>query len=198
MNDTDLVVVRNRNNGSTGYTLPDSNVRRFFAAGESKKIPLAELRSLQYAPGGAYMLENLLIVENQEALDILNMKVEPEYFYTESKIRDMLFNSEMDAFLDFLDFATEGALEIAKDIAVKEEVPDTRKRKALSEKLGFSIDNAINVNKVMNEDSEPQKKEDTKERRVKAAEEQPSAPQRRVAAPEAKPATPKYNVVTKK
>ena len=69
----------------------------------------------------------------------------------------------------------------------------------MDEKLtGFSIDNAINVNKVMNEDSEPQKKEDTKERRVKAAEEQPSAPQRRVAAPEAKPATPKYNVVTKK
>ena len=198
MNDTELVVVRNRNNGSTGYTLPDSNVRRFFSAGESKKIPFAELRSLQYAPGGAYMLENLLIVEDKSALEALNMTVEPEYFYTESKIKDMLLNAEMDAFLDFLDFATDGALEIAKDIAVKEEIPDTRKRKALSEKLGFSIDNAINVNRIMNEDNEPSSKaEGTKERRVKIAEEQPSAPQRRTAVPEEKPVTPKYNVVKK-
>ena len=196
MKDDALVVVKNRNNGSTGYILPDSNIRRSFAPGEIKKIPLGELKSLQYAPGGDYILENLLIVEDKEALDALNMKVEPEYFYNEKKIREMLLSAEMDAFLDFLDFANAGAIEIAKEIAVKEKIPDSRKRKALSEKTGFNIDNAIRVNEIMDEEDKEAKKEETKERRVKV--EESKTPARRTATPEAKPAsTPSYNVVSK-
>lgn len=201
MKEDTLVIVRNRNNGSTGYTLPENNVRRVFAPGESKKISLAELRSLQYAPGGEYLLNNLLVVEDQSALDELNMKVEPEYFYDEAKIKDLLFNAGMDEFLDFLDFATEGALEIAKQIAVKEEIPDSRKREAISKKTGFNIDNAINVNRIM--DAEDEKKEDaeaqSKERRVQP---QAEGKQRRAAVPQVEipktsPATPQYNVVKK-
>lgn len=198
--DNDLINVRNRNNGTTGYVLPENNVRRSFAPGEIKKIPMSELRSLQYAPGGNYILSNLLIIEDKSALDELNMKVEPEYFYTEEEIRDMLFNKSMDEFLDFLDFATKGAIEIAKEIAIKEEVPDTRKRKALSEKTGFNIDNAIKINEIM--DAEPEEKaegEDKKERRV-PTEEKPSG--RRAATPEvkvvSKTASPQYKVVNKK
>ena len=131
MKDDTLIVVRNRNNGSTGYTLPDSNVRRLFAPAESKKIPLGELRSLQYAPGGDYIIKNLLIVEDKEALDALNMKVEPEYFYTEKEIRDLLLNKSMDEFLDFLDFATQGAIELAKDIAWQFSKDELKDRKEL-------------------------------------------------------------------
>ena len=194
MSEIKLVAVRNRNNGTTGYTLPDSNVRRSFAPGETKKISMDELRSLQYAPGGDYLLTNLLIVEDNDALEELNMRVEPEYFYDEKKIKDMLLNAEMDAFLDFLDYAPEGAIEIAKDIAVKEQIPDTRKRKALSKKTGFSIDNAIMVNEVMDAEDEPKAEEPKKERRVKPAE--AAAPTgRRTATPEVK--VPEYKVVNK-
>lgn len=190
--DDTLVVVRNRNNGSTGYTLPDNNIRRSFAPGEEKKIPFAELRSLQYVSGGDYILRNLLIVNDKEALDALSMKVEPEYFYTEKEIRDLLLNKSMDEFLDFLDFASQGAIEIAKDIAVKEQIPDTRKREALSKKTGFNIDNAIQINKIMDADEEDEKKAEApaKERRVKPKEEKTEASQRRTAAPQ-------YNVVKK-
>lgn len=192
MKDDTLIKVRNRNNGTTGYVLPDSNVRRSFAPSETKSIPLGELKSLQYAPGGAYMLENLLVVEDKEALKVLNMEVEPEYFYDEAKIRNLLFNEEMDAFLDFLDFATTGAIEIAKEIAVKEQIPDMRKRKALSEKTGFNIDNAIKVNEIMDADDQSEETQDKKkERRVKAVEE-PKPAQRRVQV-----TTPQYNVVSK-
>ena len=190
MKDDTLIVVRNRNNGSTGYTLPDSNVRRLFAPAESKKIPLGELRSLQYAPGGDYIIKNLLIVEDKEALEALNMKVEPEYFYTEKEIRDLLLNKSMDEFLDFLDFATQGAIELAKDIAVREEIPDSRKREALSKKTGFNIDNAIQINRIMDEPEEEKVEDKPKERRVKNEEKTPETPQRRTAAPN-------YNVVKK-
>jgi len=186
-----LISVRNRNNGSTGYILPDSNVRRTFSPGETKRIPLSELESLQYANGGDYILKNLLVVEDKEALEKLNMSVEPEYFYDEKKIREMLFNAEMDAFLDFLDYAPEGAIEIAKDIAVKEQIPDTRKRKAISNKTGFNIDNAIMINEIMDVDDEPKEEETKKERRVKVEEPKPTG--RRAAAPEVK--VPNYKVV---
>lgn len=198
MKDSELVVVRNRNNGTTGYTIYDTNVRRRFAPGETKKISLEELRALQYTPGGDYILKNLLIVENRGALEDLNMNVEPEYFYTEAKIKELLYSNEMDAFLDFLDFAPAGAIEIAKQIAVTEKIPDSRKREAITKKTGFNIDNAINVNKMLEEEEKKEPEKDTKERRVKA-EDAPSAPQRRTAAPEVKVGEPKkYNVVTKK
>ena len=184
-----IVAVRNRNNGTTGYVLPDSGVRRSFAPGETKKISVEELQSLQYAPGGDYILRHLLVIEDQAALDFLDMKVEPEYFYDEKKIKEMLLNAEMDAFLDFLDYAPEGAIEIAKEIAVKEQIPDVRKRKALSKKTGFNIDNAIMVNEVMDAKDEPKKEETKKERRVKSAEAAPASG-RRVK-------TPEYKVVSK-
>jgi hypothetical protein len=185
-----IVVVRNRNNGTTGYVLPDSGVRRSFAPGETKKISVEELQSLQYAPGGDYILRHLLVIEDQAALDFLNMKVEPEYFYDEKKIKEMLLNAEMDAFLDFLDYAPEGAIEIAKEIAVKEQIPDTRKRKALSKKTGFNIDNAIMVNEVMDTEVVSEEKEEKRERRVKTSEETPVNTGRRVK-------TPEYKVVSK-
>ena len=201
MKDTDLVVVRNRNNGTTVYVLPDRHIIREFAPRESKRIPLEELKALQWVPGGAYTLDNLLIVENQEALNELNMNVEPEYFYTEAKIKELLTGLDnMDAFLDFLDFATEGAIEIAKEIAVKERIPDSRKREALSKKTGFNIDSAINVNRVLEEEEEKKPEPEKKERRVKVEEAKPDTPQRRTAAPEVEindKTSQKYKVVSK-
>ena len=132
--DTDLIIVRNRNNGRTGYTL-DNNFHRDFGFQEEKKVPFEELKRLSYAPGGKYLLDNYLVVENQEALDLLNMKVEPEYFYNEAKIRELLFAyNNIDEFADFLDFAPVGAIEIAKTIAIDEQIPDVRKREMLSKK----------------------------------------------------------------
>lgn len=164
MDDKTLVSVKNRNNGFTGYNIPDMHIWRNFAPGETKKISLGELRQLQYQPGGEYTLMHLLMVDNRDALSALNMTVEPEYNYTESDIREMLLNGTVDQVKDFLDFAPEGAIEIAKTIAVKEEIPDVRKRQAITEATGFNVDSAINVNHIM--DTEETKEEPKKERRV--------------------------------
>ena len=196
MDDKTLIKVTNRNNGTTGYQLPDSHISRKWAVGQTKEISLGELREVSYIPGGEYILKNLLVIEDQAALKALNLEVEPEYFYDEKTVRDLLFGFDnMDAFLDFLDFAPEGAIEIAKQLAVDEEVPDVRKREALSKKTGFNINAAINLNKELDaEDDVP--KEDKKERRVapanKKAESAPAG--RRTAAPKNPPL---YKVVEK-
>lgn len=187
--DTDLISVRNRNNGTTGYTL-DGNFHRDFSPKEIKKVPFSELKQLSYAPGGQYILDNYLVIENKEALDLLNMKVEPEYFYDETKVKNLLLAGSIDEFADFLDFAPDGAIDIAKKIAVEEEIPDIRKRDMLSEKTGLNINNAIMINHVMNEDDNSEEDaEEAPKRRVAIKEDsaEPKTPQRRVAAP-------KYNV----
>ena len=191
-----LVSVRNRNNGNTGYSIPDRGIWRNFTPGETKQIELEELQQLQYQPGGDYTLRNLLVIENEEALEALNMDVEPEYNYTEDDIRKLLLDGTVDQVKDFLDFAPEGAIEIAKDIAVKEEIPDVRKRDAISEATGFNINNAINLSHALADDDEEEKIESKKQRRaeVPGAASKTETKERRTEAP----ATPKYKVVEKK
>ena len=191
MEDNKLISIRNRNNGETGYVIPDRNINRSWQPNETKKIPFEELRSFSYMPGGLYCLNNLLVVEDQATLDALNMDVEPEYFYNEDDIKRILLQGTVDEFADFLDFAPEGAISLAKDIAVKEEIPDVRKRDMLYKKTGLNINNAIMVNKVMAEEGDAEK-EGPKQRRVQkeaapAAEKE--APKRRT--------TPNYKVVKK-
>ena len=163
-----IVSVTNRNNGFTGYTIPDLNITRTFNIGETKKISLDELKQLQFVEGGDYLLKHCLIINDKNALEVLNMSdVEPEYFYTEAEIKELLTNGSLDQLEDALNFAPEGVIEIIKSMAIKMELPDTRKRKIISDKTGLNIDNAIMVNEVMKEEhSDVIEKAETKVRKA--------------------------------
>ena len=96
--------------------------------------------------------------------------------------------------MDTLDFAPEGVINLMKDLAVKLEIPDVRKRIAISEKTNSSVDNAIKINqlsKAAEEDKEPE----TKQRRVQPTTAASAQPQRRTN-PTAS-TTGKYKVVSK-
>lgn len=146
-----LVEIRNRDSGHVGYTIKDLGIWRNFAPGETKKVPLEELKALQYAPGGEFTLKHLLMIKDIDALSALNIETEPEYFYTEVEIKELLTKGTLDQLKDCLDFAPEGVIEIIKKMAVEIELPDTLKREAILEKTGFNVNNAIMVNKVMDE-----------------------------------------------
>ena len=187
-----MVKVSNRDSGMIGYEIPESGIKREFAVGETKNIPIEELRQLQYVPGGDFILKELLIVHDQDVLnEILNIQTEPEYFYTEAEIKELLNKGTLDQLADALDFAPDGVIELIKQIAVETEVPDVNKRKLISEKTGFNIDNAINVNHIMDaEDAKPAERVDSKQRRTSPIETKETTPQRRTE-------VPKYNVVKK-
>lgn len=162
-----VVEITNRNNGYTGYYIPDINRRRNFAPGETKKVELDELKQLSYIDGGEYLLKNYFIINNKDALSQLNMEVEPEYYYTEKEIKDILLNGSLDQLEDTLNFAPNGVIELIKQIAVSEEIPDIRKRKLISEKTGFNVESAIYVNSVMNtEDANKDAETEVKVRKV--------------------------------
>ena len=181
--DDTLINVRNRNNGTTGYTLADgAKETRLWAENEVKKITFAELKRVSYLPGGAELLRDYLVIEDPAAIEALNVGIDiqeqPEYLYTENEIRDLLFNGSLDELKDFLDFSPDGGIEIAKQIAVNEELPDMRKRKIISEATGFNINTAIEINDMMKDNGVAEDAAPKKQRRVAKEAEAAPAPEK--------------------
>ena len=179
---TQLVKVRNRDTGIVSYSIPDlGNLTRTFRPNELKEITVEELIKLHYVGGGDYILKNCLLIEDKDVLkEILDGgSVEPEYFYTEKEITQLLLYGSLDEFLDCLDFAPAGVIEIIKDLAVKLEINDIQKRNAIFEKTGLNVNSAIAFNAEVKETEEVK----PAARRVGAetkTEEKPAAPTRRV------------------
>lgn len=189
MLDKDTIIkVTNRDSGSVGYSIPELGVRRKFAQGEVKELTMNELRKLSYLPGGQVILKDCLIVHNEEALRELNPDYEPEYFYTEEDIKKLLLTGTQAEFLDCLDFAPEGVIELLKQLAVKLEINDLAKRNAIMDKTGFNVTRAIEINHESKEVEESEV--NTKQRRA-------AAPKVNIAEPEAvgrRTAAPKYGI----
>ena len=166
--------VTNRSNSLVIYSIPELNLRREFAPGETKRVGYDELEKLSYRPGGMVMLAEYLMVEDVEILNKLNMNPEREYHLNREQVVNLLKNGTMDEFLDCLDFAPEGVKEIIKDAAVKLPLNDMAKREAILEKTGFNVTKAIENSKT---DEQAATKE-TPKRRV-AENVEPPKPQRR-------------------
>ncbi len=150
-----MVKVTNRDNGRTGYTVPDlNNLHRVFEYKETKEISVEELRKLSYIPGGMYILKEYLQIHNEELVNELLNGVEVEYNYTEEDIKNLLLAGSIDELHDCLNFAPEGVVNILKQLAVTLEVNDLAKRELITEKTGFHVTAAITHNKEALEDME--------------------------------------------
>jgi hypothetical protein len=177
--------VKNRSSSVVVYRIPETNLRREFAVGETKKIPFSELEKLTYQPGGKELIEQFLQIMDEEVTTDLNIQKEPEYNMSEAQVKELLINGSLDAFLDALDFAPIGVIDLIKSYAVSLPLTDLNKRKALKTKTGFDVDSALRH---------------LEEEKVEEAEEKggvSEAPVRRVqpATTGGRRTTPKYNVV---
>lgn len=159
-----LIKVQNRDFGSVGYTIPDlNNLHREFQPGEVKEIPFDELFKLYQVPGGEYIINNYLIIYNEDAVNELMGGVEPEYFYSETQIVDLMKNGTLDQFEDCLNFAPKGVLDLIKEISVKLPLNDVAKRDLILRKLNFNVASAIELakNDEVVEDTKPVRKAGT-------------------------------------
>lgn len=143
MDKNTMYEVKNRSSSVLVYSIPDTRVRREFMPGETKKISFEELERLTYQSGGQALINNYLMIKNAEIVENLNVRPEPEYYLTEPQIVDLLTNGSLDQFLDCLDFAPAGVIELVKDLSIKLPLSDYQKRQALKEKIGFDIDAAL-------------------------------------------------------
>ena len=175
--------VRNRSTSSVGYEVQDLNVKRHFAPGEIKEIPLKELESLVQQPGGRVILTEYLQVSKEDIKELDIMQPEQEYFYSDEDVKRIMRVGTQDEFLDMLDFAPEGVMSMIKTYAVTMPLTDLYKIEALKKKTGF--DSAKALENSIDENGELQVT-DTPKRRV-AAETTVSETTRRV---------PQYKVIT--
>lgn len=189
MNKDVMINVTNRSHSSVGYPVPDNanGLTRQFAVGETKQISFDELQKLSWMPGGMYLLQNCLVIKNEEAVSEILGDVEPEYYYSEQDVRNLLENGTIDQLLDCLDYGTDGVIDLLTNLAVELEIPDMRKRTAIMNKTGFNINRAIELRHEDEEDEVAAAPPTQKARRA-APMETSSANHRRTAAP-------KYKVV---
>ena len=167
MNNDTICIVKNRSASMVGYTIPEDGIRREFMPGESRRLPYSELVKLSFRPGGRELMTNFLQIESEEATSDLNIRREPEYNMSEEQIVELITTGSLDAFLDCLDFAPIGVIDLLKKFSVSVPLTDYAKRVALKKKTGFDVDVAIkNLVSEKEEENEAAESASTQGRRV--------------------------------
>jgi hypothetical protein len=168
------VSIKNRSNSIVIYNIPEMGIRREFMPNEVKNITSDELEALSYRPGGMDLIRNELLITDAEVLTDMAVKVEPEYYLDDKGVIELLNTGSMDSFLDCLDFAPQGVLDLIKKYAVSLPVNDSRKREAIKTKLGLDVDLALlhqkQVKEALEEESGKTERLDAPVRRVKTEE----------------------------
>ena len=179
--------VKNRSGSHIVYNIPEMGVRRSFAPGEVKKISYEELEKLTYQAGGMEILTRFLQIQSGEVLNTFNMRVEPEYHMNEQQIAQLIAHGSLDEFLDALDFAPDGVIDLIKRMSISMPLTDYNKIKALKDKTGLDVEAALKNIRAEKEDDK------------KTIDDSEATPQRRVKkdVPEGRRTAPKYNVVSK-
>lgn len=183
---SDICNIKNRSGSHVVYTIPEIGVRRSFAPGEVKKITFEELEKLTYQPGGMEILSRFLQIQDTQVINSFGMHVEPEYHMNEQQVANLILNGSLDSFLDALDFAPDGVIDLIKRMCISLPVTDYNKMKALKEKTGLDVEAALKNIRAEKEDEPASIDDSTPQRRVKPAD-----------VPEGRRTAPKYNVVNK-
>ena len=178
--------VKNRGASTVVYKIADKGIRREFKPGQVLSISSEELEELTYQPGGTLILSQFLQILDLDAIEKVNIKVEPEYHMSEREVVELITKGSLDAFLDALDFAPIGVIDLIKKLSISVPLVDIQKRKALKEKTGFDVEAALKHNEEDKEDTQTTiLKQSNGERRVKPE------------VPAGRRTTPQYNVVSK-
>lgn len=163
--------IKNRSAGVAGYTIPELGIRRSFAPGEVKQISIEELEKLTYQPGGMNLLSNFLQIMDEVGIKQIGLKPEPEYYMSETDVVKLITSGSLDEFLDCLDFAPPGVIDLIKTLSVKIPLTDLNKRQALKAKTGFDCDAALrHVLEEKEDDATPASNAAPAQRRVQKAE----------------------------
>lgn len=179
--------VKNRGASTVVYKIADKGIRREFKPGQVLPISSEELEELTFQPGGTMILSQFLQILDLEGIQAAGIKPEPEYHMSEADVAKLITSGSLDAFLDALDFAPIGVIDLIKKLSISIPLVDIPKRKALKEKTGFDVEAALRHNEEDKEDDQKTiLKQSNGERRVKPD-----------AAPAGRRTTPKYNIVTK-
>jgi hypothetical protein len=178
------ISVLNRSGSTAIYTIPEDNITRIFAPGETKNIEENELEKLTYQPGGKEIIEQCFLIQNEELVEEFLGEQEPEYWLTPEGVKDLLLKESADRLHDCLTFGPQGVQDLVKDYAVSLPVTDIAKLDIIKEVTGFDAASAIKNNRAALEDNDSVVKKTSQQRRVALDTNKTE-----------RVATPRYNVV---
>lgn len=144
MDQKTLVTVTNRSTGIAYYVIPEMNIRREYQPNETKKISVEEIAAVCSQPGGRELLYNYFMIKDENVIhETMNIKEEPEYWLTASKIPSWLNSCAIDEFSDALNYAPEGVKDLIKTFSVSVPLNDMNKRELVKQILDFDVTAAI-------------------------------------------------------
>ena len=186
-----VYLVTNRSASRVCYAVPELGIKlRDFQPGETKKIAREELEGLMYVPGGPALLKNYLQVQNEHVRKDLVGHTEPEYDMSVEQVRELITNpNNYDEWLDALDFAPEGVIDLIKSLSVSIPLTDTRKMESFKKKTGVDLARMIQAN-IESQEEDAAAAQSVPQRRVQKAASASDAPARRTTGS-------KYKVVSK-
>jgi len=133
-------IVTNRSASRVHYAVPELGIKsRDFQPGESKQISYAELEGLTYIPGGKELIRDYLLIKDVSARNEFVGRVEPEYNMTNAEVQELILHGTQDEWLDALDFAPEGVIDLIKALSVELPLTDTQKMEAFKQKKGTDL-----------------------------------------------------------
>jgi hypothetical protein len=148
-----MMKVKNRSSSMVLYKIPEQNIRRTFMAGETKNITYQELVWLSFQPGGRRLMQEVLQIQDAAVTKELNIRTEPEYNMSEEDVKNLLLYGAMDEFLDALDFAPSGVIDLIKTYSISLPLNDVAKREAIKQATGFDV-TAVLANSEPDEEEE--------------------------------------------
>lgn len=149
--DKRMCLVTNRSASRVCYSVPELGIKlRDFQPNETKRISYEELEALTYVPGGLNLMRDYLQIKEEKVRNELVGNVEPEYNMTADQIKALILTpNNYDEWLDCLDFAPEGVIDMIKSLAVSLPLTDTAKMQQFKEKTGVDIARMIRANEEM-------------------------------------------------
>ena len=139
--------VINRSDGNVVYSLPELNIRRVFVPGESKDLSEQELNALWQIDGGASLLRNELMVQDEEWVKKMMPYAPIEYFWLVGDVDKCILEDSLELFKETLEYAPTGVIDLIKARAWQLPMTDLNKMEALKQKTGFDTLKAIEVMK---------------------------------------------------
>lgn len=131
-------------NGYLSVKEYNTNITRIFPRLGFKMLLSEEsIRNIAYNPGGRFILENRLIINDSELIKKLELNLELEDTYTPEDIKELLISGSKDQLEDALNFGNDGTKELIKDTAINLEINDLEKRKVIQDYTHIDINKAI-------------------------------------------------------
>lgn len=138
LTDDTMVKVYNESGGPFYYVT--EHVKRNFAEGGSREVPLKELKDLILTIGhrGAFE-KGYLIIRDERVREIFSLEPLSKYNVGEKEMIEMLKNKDMETLEDFLQYTSDENLEKIVRVAVDLPVKDLNKANLIASYSGYNI-----------------------------------------------------------